>query len=121
MAKTKKTKKKPVKFESYPLIGYEYEYLSQPVRITRVVPTTGHHIKPGDAHVEFEDRYGNRSSCDAGELGNWQDTEKALTKQQATRIMLDVSDAVEDALSTDERKLAAWQLKRLKATLTPTP
>jgi hypothetical protein len=114
MTKTKKTKAPAIKFDAYPLIGYEYSYLGQPVRVTRVVPTAGHHITPGDAHVEFVTRWEDGSTCDASELTLWQDVTKPLTKQQATRIMLAIQDAIEDALSDGERELAKWQLKRLK-------
>jgi hypothetical protein len=114
MAKTKKTKAQPIQFDAYPLIGYEYSYLGQPVRITRVVPTTGHRVKHVDAHVEFVTRWDDGSTCDAGELTLWQDVTKPLTKQQATRVMLALRDAIEDALSSEERQLAVWQLTRLK-------
>lgn len=106
-----KQKQKPLKYSDYPLIGYEYTYIGQPVRITRVCPSR--FGGPGHSHVEFESRFGERSSCDDGELGKWQDIEKPLTKNQATNTMLSLRDAIEDATTDDERKLAQWQLRRL--------
>jgi hypothetical protein len=111
MAK-RKTKDKPLKWADYPLIGYEYEYLGQPVRLTRVCPSRigG----PDHSHIEFENRFCDRSSCDAGELGEWQDIDKPLSQGQSTLAMLNLQDAIENATTDDERTLAEWQLRRLK-------
>lgn len=91
----------------YPLIGYEYEYLGQPVRVLRVLPTNS------DAHVEFETRFADRSSCDAGELGKWQDTEKKPTKAQAQRIRDDLESAIKGATTRNEKLLIRHQFRRL--------
>lgn len=113
--KKSKPKKQPaLKYADYPLIGYEYEYIGQPVRVLRVLPCQGKYVTERDAHVEFESRYGDRSSCDAGELGKWQDIDKPLTKNNATMAMLEIREALEDATTDDERKLCQWQLRRLK-------
>lgn len=53
-----------------PIVGKEYTYLSEPVRVTRVVPCKGGTVD--DAHVEFETRFAERSSCQAGELSPWE-------------------------------------------------
>lgn len=52
-----------------PIVGKEYEYLNQPVKVVRVVPMEGGH--DDEAHVEFETRFGEFSSCEAGELRRW--------------------------------------------------
>lgn len=54
--------------DNLPIVGKEYEYLGQPVKITRVVPTT---YPGGEHYVEFVTRFGEHSNCDAGELGPW--------------------------------------------------
>ena len=110
--KTKPKKQSALKYADYPLIGYEYEYIGQPVRLTRVCPSRAG--GPSFSHVEFESRFGDRSSCDSGELGKWQDTDKPLTKNNATMTMLDIREALEGATTDDERNLCKWQLRRLE-------
>jgi len=51
-----------------PVVGKEYEYLGVPVKITRVVPAT---CEGCDHYVEFVDRWGQHSNCEAGELSPW--------------------------------------------------
>lgn len=113
MAKKREAKQPAFKYAEWPLIGYEYEYLGQPVKLTRVCPSRFGGV--AHSHVEFETRFGDRSSCDAGELGKWQEVDKPLTKQQATRVKLELDDAIEDATTDDERALAKWQHRRLLA------
>ena len=112
MKAKRKTKPKVAKIKNadYPLIGYEYEYIGQPVRIVRVCPSAACF---NFIHIEFETRYSDRSECNVGELSPWQDTSKPLTKNQATMVMVDIRNAIEDATNDSERKLAQWQLRRL--------
>jgi len=111
MAKRKQpTKTVKLNHSEYPLIGYEYEYLGHPVKVTRVCPSV---MGERFSHVEFENRYYERSSCDSGELTLWQDVDKPLTKNQSTMVMLCLRDAIEDATTDAERRLAKWQIRRL--------
>ncbi len=57
------------KKDELPVVGREYEYLGQPVKVIRVVPCEGG--SAGDAHVEFETRFAECSSCNASELTPW--------------------------------------------------
>ena len=51
-----------------PIVGKEYEYLGQPVKITRVVPST---CEGCDHYVEFVTRFCEHGNTYAGELGPW--------------------------------------------------